>query len=737
MHHRAWVLSGLACALLACSDEPAAPPVHEPFLLATPEDRAATLERLEREPYSAILTVIEQRAARDYQEPDPDVWDHGTIGRNNETAQANAVLAWLFDDRAAADKARDFLTRMPSDFETNTTADVNIRMPHVLIPACIAWDLLRPWLDEATAGDIRERITTINDAFFERYLETPITRQVWLGVSQNNHPIRTAAAIGFVAITFPDHALAPDWKNWALSELSYLLGSDGRYIQPDGGVSEGPFYYGFAFGPAVALAIAMKNAGEEAQHHAVDCRNRQDSDPWLVTDCVDGEAAHFANPLDSELFHASIDWSINLRMPIGWRAPIADGNYIASNGGALLTRYGGAAHTRWDFDDTPEETEELMTWGMDLSAHHLFHIDESVTAAPPPWRNRFLPEAGNAVFRSGWGSDDRWLLLMAENGAARKTLHDHVDGTSFTLSAYGEYLLVDPGYHKPNMLDNALTAHSPSHNLVLIDGQAAPDKGLLLEFGDADAFLVNTVDGDALAYAEAHQRYQESDIERAVTFVRQRYFLVTDRIATDHTAARRHAWRVGGNAGFDVGGVFSHSCSDAPVAGSCSARFERALGGVDVHLGSTAAGLSFEEPAHQALLPPHVGAFNRPRDVEDHGVVDGAVDALAPGFLAVLAPYQVGASGEHGPMSVTRLDAGSDAVAYWIETDQGSELAWLRGETAATTLVLPNGSVAESDAAWVVLAADASFALIARGQSLSLDGTPLVTSDGSPVTVIQ
>jgi hypothetical protein len=719
--------------LAGCSSEPEVvfrPRQPRPQLVVTADRKDELKARIEREPYASILATIEAEAARSYEEPDPDVWDHSTIGHNNEVAQANALLAWLLDDPEAGAKAREFLLRMPSDFETNATWDVNIRMPHVLMTFCFAWDLLRatPWLSDQDADQAASLVTTVTSKFFNRFLNNGLTRQLVLGVSQNNHPIRTASAIGTVAITFPDHSEASTWANWAVSELSYLLGPEGRYIQPDGGISEGPFYYGFAYGPALAFFIAMDNAVDPARSFSRDCRNRQDSEPWLVTDCVDGEPFTFDNPLHGDLFPATVDWSINLRLPSGWRAPLGDANFIALNGGAVLTGFGGPAHTLWDWENTLEPSPP-MTWGMDLRAHHLAYVDDSVTASPPPWKNRFMPEAGNAVFRSGWDAEARWLLLVAENGAARKTLHDHVDGTSFTLAAYGDYLLIDPGYYKPDDMDNAITAHGDSHNIILIDGQGPPDKGLLLDFGDADAYLDNTLDGEAIAYAEARESYQDSTIERSVVFLRNRYFVVADRLETTHGTARTHSWRLGGWAGFDVGGVFEPW--DCQPGNDCGARWERTVAGVDVHLAATAPGLQVVEPPHSALQPPHVEAFDRERNVVDHGVIDGRVEGLAPGYLAVLAPYRVGAApGEtEGPLLVTPVDAGPEAAAWLVETAGGTEIAWLRKPSAAASLTLPGGAEITTDAELVVLdVSGQQFGLIARGTTAAIDGSPVVTA---------
>lgn len=706
-----------ALFVLGCSDEPAAD--HEPWLWVRADRQAEIASRATREPYAAILEVIEATANEPIREPEPGRWDHGAIGHDNRVAQANAVLAWLFSDETRGRRAVERMLRMPTDFENNDTWDVNIRMPHVLMTYAYAWDLLRatPFMTDAEAEETKARLLAVTAAFFDEYLENNLTRQAVIGFAQNNHPIRTAAAIGLVALLFPDDPRSATWASWAVSEIDYLMGPNGKYIQPDGGVSEGPFYYGFAFGPAIALFIAMDNAPDPGRTFLRDCRNRQDVEPWADHGCIDGEPFVFDNPLRGDLLEASVDWSIALRLPIGWRPPLADGNFIHHPGGALLSHYGAAPHLMWDFEHRPAALDRALTWGMDLAAHHLAYLDDAVTAEEPPYQNRFMPEAGNAIFRSGWDEDARWLMLVAERGPARKTLHDHVDGTSFTLAAYGEYLLLDPGYYKPNELDNAITSGPESHNVVLIDGAGAPPKGLLWDFGDADAFLENTIDGELVAYAEAHQRYQETTFERSVIFVRQRYFVVADRLDTDATAPRDHAFRVGGWAGFDVGGLFA-------IDGA-TAHWQREKAGVFVHLGATDPGLSFVEPPREPLTAPHVGAFDEQRNVHDHGVADGLVQALEPGFLAVLAPYRVGGSGDEAPLTVSPIDAGSDAVAWLVEGDDGRELVWLRKPGAASTLAVGPQTVS-TDGEIAMVSLDGAFALVARGTELSLDGAPVV-----------
>jgi hypothetical protein len=152
-----------------------------------------------------------------------------------------------------------------------------------------------------------------------------------------------------------------------------------------------------------------------------------------------------------------------------------------------------------------------------------------------------------------------------------------------------------------------------------------------------------------------------------------------------------------------------------------------------VHLAATAAGLEVIEPAYQPLAAPHVGEFDRSRTIEDHGVIDGVVDAIAPGYLAVLAPYQVGsaAGAPDGPLTVTALDAGDNAAAWLVEGADGAEVAWLRKPSGPTTLTLPSGDVLTTDAELTILDLGGAFGLIARGTTASIDGQSVVQGEAA------
>lgn len=725
--------------LLACAgkDEPSpedsARPLTHPHLLLTEDRRAATLARLDAEPWATIWGKLEACAAAPLREPTPGDWDSGAHGANAAVAECAATIAYLSDDpaeaEAAAQLSRAAMQRFDDNFEDNADWDVNIRMPGPLIGYASAHDLLlaagRLPEDEALA--LETKLINVTTMFWDEYLEEDVMRQITLGVSQNNHPIRTASAVGVVALAFPDAPDAEEWINWSVSELSYLWGPTGQYVQSDGGVSEGPFYYGFGLSAAVAFFIAAHNSLGDDVVFERDCRNRQDIDPWIGHGCVEGEPFTFENPLFDPQFHAAVDWSITLRLPSGLRAPKEDGYFNPLNGGALLTGFGGGAHTRWDWENVTERPME-MSHGQNLIPHHLIYVsDEAPTE--PPFTTRLMPVAGEAVFRSGWDTDARFVSFIAESGSARKTLHDHVDSTSFSLAAYGEYLLVDPGYYKPNELDNAVTSEPYAHNVLLIDGRGAPEKGLLTDFGDTDARFEQLHDGERVELAEAWMRFEDTDQRRAMIAVDGRYFLVVDRLSPDTTTPREHRWRVGGWASDEVGGTFTEHDDGAT--------WERELAGVRVTLASTAAGLTVAPPEFVSFEAPYVHEFNLSRDVAHHTVLDGVVSAVAPGFLAVLAPYRVGAAAgdEDGPLAVTVHQRGEGWALVEVQLATETHWALTRDPDAPETFTLPDGGVVTTDAAFALWSEDGAMALMLHGHTLALDGVTVAEGDDAVILI--
>ncbi len=720
-------------------------PGFAPSLILLPEDKPRILERIEREPFASILAGIEETAARDHVDLPPDTFDSDEQ-RNGETALAAAFLAWLLDDATWAAKARDFMTQLSDNYWSHEDHDLNIRMPAVAMGYTFALDLLQgaEEISSDEAAALEAKLTTLMEGFFEEYLLTDIRRLMSIQYTQNNHPIRTALSLATVALAFPDHPDAPTWASWALSELDYLWGPTGHYVGQEGGVSEGSLYYRFAYAPSLAFSLAWRNRVGEPRRFPKSCLNRVDEFHWADHGCVEGEPFDFVNLIDQERFQLTTDWFFSLRMPDGHRPPIEDASPKRDNGAAIMAGILDRGDLLWDW----ENDERNMGGGWDLSIQHLAYLPEAgdltTPVEPPAWRHRVMPAVGHAVLRSGWGPDDLWALLIAEHGDSRLTVHDHVDSGSIQLFAYGEYLLMDTGYFKPNMNDNAITSQAGAHSLLMIEGEAVEEKGLVTDYGDADAFLENEHLGESLAWVEARQPIEESTTERALALVRNRYLVVFDRVDTPVTTLRKHTWRLHGFAGLDMGGSFT---LDATAQ---TARWEKTLAGVDVYLAAadrpsdTATALALVEPPFVEFERPYVHKFES--EAAHHAVLDGVIHSRAPHFAAVVVPYRVGATSgdEDAPLTVTRLvldDGGSGeqhGLAGWIvEHDGQRDLVLARAPDAPETITLADGVVIATDGCWVLvtLSGDAPLAVVARGSYLALDGQQLHTDVTAPVAV--
>jgi hypothetical protein len=96
--------------------------------------------------------------------------------------------------------------------------------------------------------------------------------------------------------------------------------------------------------------------------------------------------------------------------------------------------------------------------------------------APPEARLRVFPEAGYAVFRSGWPTTaELWqqASYLMLTGAFHSRTHKHADDLSFVWYDAGRWLLTDAGrygyyYGDPKLIYSESTR---AHNTVEIDGQ--------------------------------------------------------------------------------------------------------------------------------------------------------------------------------------------------------------------------------------------------------------------------
>jgi len=405
-----------------------------------------------------------------------------------------------------------------------------------------------------------------------------------------------------------------------------------------------------------------------------------------------------------------------------------DSSLKRANGSAIMAAVMDRPDLLWDWYND----DRNMSGGFDLFIQHLAYMadPDEVTPVEPSYLNRVMYDAGQSVFRSGWDDEAIWVMMSAEHGSVRMTVHDHVDAGSFVMSAYGDHLLLDPGYYKPNVANNAITAQAWAHNLLIIEDEPVPPKGLLTNFGDTDAFLENEILAERLQYVEAWQPIDASRTERSLMMLHNRYVAVIDRVVTEVTVARKHTWRLNGWAGFDCGGTFSLD--------GVKASWEREKGGVEVYLANTAEGLQVVEPPYVKNDAPFVTKITG--DLVDHAVIDGVVTAVKPIYAAVVAPFKVGAESgsKEDKLTVTQISATGveSGVAVWkVEHVDGTDLIIARDPEAPTVLPLETGETITTDGEFAVVSIQGAnpIYLLGRGTELKLDDTVLFENNQADV----
>jgi hypothetical protein len=120
---------------------------------------------------------------------------------------------------------------------------------------------------------------------------------------------------------------------------------------------------------------------------------------------------------------------------------------------------------------TLEEAAKLFPDRQDF----LWYATDGAQGKAPAEKSHAFPFAGYYVMRSGWEPDARWLWF---DGGPFGYGHQHEDKLEIILTAYGRRFLVDPGnYTYERSKWRSYFIDSPSHNVVLVDGQSQHRRG--------------------------------------------------------------------------------------------------------------------------------------------------------------------------------------------------------------------------------------------------------------------
>jgi hypothetical protein len=155
-----------------------------------------------------------------------------------------------------------------------------------------------------------------------------------------------------------------------------------------------------------------------------------------------------------------------------------------------------------------------------------------------------FPWAGQLISRSGWQAEAHWSFF--DIGSAGIHYHIHNDKLHLSLAAYGRDLLVDSGRYR-YVRDRFwhYFRGSASHNVILIDGKGQKiglrelyqplshcDYAIAPEFD----FAMGTFDAGFIGLKG------KATHSRAVLYLRDKYWVVVDRIITDQPRQIEALW---------------------------------------------------------------------------------------------------------------------------------------------------------------------------------------------------
>jgi len=156
-----------------------------------------------------------------------------------------------------------------------------------------------------------------------------------------------------------------------------------------------------------------------------------------------------------------------------------------------------------------------------------------------PVNIQFYPEMGQAVFKDKFFNPDIFVSVLGERERWFADRHEHIDPLAVELTAFGDDILIDPGYGQWTGDYNRTSWYTIpyAHNGILVDGLGTYRNPI---WGDSsgcsmkDAFRT-----PAIASATFTTQIQDVDLARKAYFFTDKYLFLVDKIRgnSEHSIA--------------------------------------------------------------------------------------------------------------------------------------------------------------------------------------------------------
>lgn len=325
--------------------------------------------------------------------------------------------------------------------------------------------------------------------------------------SANNHLFGELTGLFVAAVTWPLWPEAERWRNRAIDELEVEAT---RQIASDGTNREQAFWY----------------------HHEV-------ADMMLLSLLFGRANGHPLSPRFVDRLESMLDF-IAAVMDSGGHVPMvgdADDAVIvrlsqepAFSPYKSLLATGAVLFGRSDFKARAGQLDDKSRWLLGDAAKERFDKMSAAPAAPP---KRVFAEGGYYILGRDFGSpvEIKAVVDAGPLGYLAIAAHGHADALSFTLSAGGRELLVDPGtytYHAEKKWRDYFRG-TFAHNTMRVDAQEQSEiGGNFMWLRKANAHCdVAELEGARQIFRGWHDGYQR--LRDPVTHARELVFDSTDR----------------------------------------------------------------------------------------------------------------------------------------------------------------------------------------------------------------
>lgn len=465
----AWLAASLICAL------PRLAPA-QPHLLFSPADEAAIQARTQSGVPAAALKQM--AASCSYTALDSDF---------GECTEEAAFRYRILGDVGAGDAAVSVLVAAAADDPKllyDSWASNNHSM-YAFGPIASGMALSYDMVRDRMSATQRQAVVASLEKFAELIWG-------WTGKGayevNGNYEVSAYAALGLVGLSIEGESAHPDREAWVAAAAKRIGETVFRDSwNPGGSYDEGYGYSYYGSPLALRFAVALQRAKNvdliagtnvvgaprwfvhgffPHQAHVALCDSHK-----LEGRAFAGEYLMLADRLDPGFvrwgwhFVHGASGLEQLNMPFGISKLLGVALYYPS--------------------DAPEWADPLAEgWPHDALFHDTANGPKSVAGSE-------LGKGGTAFFRSGWSTDSVAASFRVMDEWVN---HGHADSGSFTLSAYGSELAVDPGYY---------VTSSDAHNVVQVDWWTQ-NKGWRRSYhGVLERFFSGRVAG----YARADVRY--------------------------------------------------------------------------------------------------------------------------------------------------------------------------------------------------------------------------------------